>query len=48
MILYPCPFAVEDDAYGKLPSWVKGGGTLITTGDFSAIKVKYQNVLDCP
>jgi hypothetical protein len=35
VILYPSPFAMRDDAYGKLLSWVRSGGTLIATGDFS-------------
>lgn len=34
-IVYPAPLAMRDDAYGKLLSWVRRGGTLITTGDFS-------------
>jgi len=35
VILYPTPFAMQDEAYDKLLSWVQRGGTLITTGDFS-------------
>ncbi len=35
VILYPSPFAVSDDAYGRLLAWVRGGGTLLVTGDLS-------------
>jgi hypothetical protein len=35
VIVYPAPFALRDEAYSQLLAWVKGGGTLITTGDFS-------------
>ncbi len=34
-IVYPAPFALRDEAYAGLLAWVKRGGTLIVTGDFS-------------
>jgi hypothetical protein len=35
VMIYPAPFAVRDDAYDRLLAWVRGGGTLLVTGDFS-------------
>jgi hypothetical protein len=35
VLLYPSPFAVEDDVYQRLLAWVRAGGTLIVTGDLS-------------
>ncbi|HUT88613.1 MAG TPA: beta-galactosidase trimerization domain-containing protein [Thermoguttaceae bacterium] len=35
VIVYPAPFAVQDAAYSRWLAWVKQGGTLVTTGDFS-------------
>ena len=35
VLLYPSPFAIEDDVYQRLLQWVQGGGTLIVTGDIS-------------
>jgi len=35
VIVYPAPMAVRDDVYARLVEWVKSGGTLFVTGDFS-------------
>lgn len=34
-LIYPSPFAVSDQAYARLRDWVRAGGTLLVTGDFS-------------
>jgi len=34
-LVYPSPFAVADAAYQRLLAWVRNGGTLLVTGDFS-------------
>ena len=34
-LIYPAPFAIRDDAYARLVSWVEAGGTLLVTGDVS-------------
>ena len=35
VMVLPCPFAMRDESFGRLLDWVRGGGTLIVTGDFS-------------
>lgn len=35
LLIYPAPFAVPDDAYEHLKSFVRRGGTLCVTGDVS-------------
>lgn len=35
VLLYPSPFAIEDEVYQQLLQWVYAGGTLIVTGDIS-------------
>jgi hypothetical protein len=34
-LVYPAPFAVSDRTYARLLAWVRSGGTLLVTGDFS-------------
>ena len=34
-LVYPAPFAVSDRAYARLLAWVRAGGSLLVTGDFS-------------
>jgi hypothetical protein len=34
-LIYPAPFTVRDSAYQRLRAWVRAGGTLLVTGDFS-------------
>ena len=35
VLVYPAPFALDDSTFGRLIEWVRGGGTLLVTGDFS-------------
>jgi glycosyl hydrolase family 42 (putative beta-galactosidase) len=35
VMILPSPFALRDDSFDRLLAWVRGGGTLIVTGDFS-------------
>jgi hypothetical protein len=35
VVVYPTPFALRDETYDRLRTWVAGGGTLLVTGDFS-------------
>jgi hypothetical protein len=34
-MIYPAPFALRDETYGRLRDWVQAGGALLVTGDFS-------------
>ncbi len=34
-MILPCPLSMRDDAFEKLMGWVKAGGTLFATGDFT-------------
>jgi hypothetical protein len=34
-LVYPAPFTVSDRTYTRLLAWVRDGGTLLVTGDFS-------------
>ncbi|HEX2971071.1 MAG TPA: beta-galactosidase trimerization domain-containing protein [Tepidisphaeraceae bacterium] len=34
-MILPCPLAMSDAAFSRLVAWVKGGGMLLVTGDFS-------------
>ena len=34
-MILPAPFAMRDESYQRLLAWVRGGGTLLVTGDFS-------------
>jgi hypothetical protein len=34
-MILPSPFAMRDQAFQRLLGWVRGGGTLLVTGDFS-------------
>ncbi len=34
-MILPSPFAMGDESFERLLGWVRGGGTLIVTGDFS-------------
>nr|MBC8867844.1 beta-galactosidase trimerization domain-containing protein [Planctomycetota bacterium] len=33
VLIYPSPFALRDDTYDRLKTWVASGGTLLITGD---------------
>jgi hypothetical protein len=35
LLVYPSPTAMSDEGYEKLLAWVRGGGTVLITGDFS-------------
>ena len=35
VLIYPAPTSLCDEAYAKLLAWVRNGGTLLLTGDFS-------------
>lgn len=35
VMILPSPFALRDDSFDRLLAWVRDGGTLIITGDFS-------------
>ena len=35
VMIYPSPLALGDEAFAELLAWVKGGGTLLVTGDLS-------------
>jgi hypothetical protein len=35
LVLCPSPFALSDEAFEQLYEWVRGGGTLLVTGDFA-------------
>jgi len=35
VLIYPSPFALRDDTYDRLKTWVAGGGTVLITGDCS-------------
>ncbi len=35
VLIYPAPFAVSDENFGRLLAWVKQGGTLLLSGDIS-------------
>lgn len=35
VMILPSPFALRDDSFDRLLTWVRGGGTLIVTGDLS-------------
>jgi hypothetical protein len=34
-MILPCPLSMSDEAFAKLVAWVKAGGTLLVTGDFT-------------
>ena len=35
VMILPSPFALRDDSFDRLLAWVRGGGTLVVTGDFT-------------
>ena len=43
LLIYPSPFAVTDESYKRLRAWVRAGGTLLVTGDFSYDEQRQRN-----